>query len=178
MLIMHAEDTGQAGRSAGGSRRRRTYTGPRSGSPARAMNGEYQWWLLAVVAAATLGVIWLLRGTLPRREVDVEQPELAAEARWISRRLQALGGSTPVDTIEQILELHRTYLEEPPPNAPLETVLMPLPEDHAAHDAPVGASDTAGRPGSRRERRRAAQQATSGQAELPTARYRESGSGG
>jgi hypothetical protein len=142
------------------------------------MNGEYQWWLLAVVAAATLGVIWLLRGTLPRREVDVEQPEVAAEARWISRRLQSLGASAPVDTIEQILELHRSYLEEPPPSAPLETVLMPLPDEDAAYAPPAVAPDCAGRPGSRRERRRAAQQARSGQAELPTARYRESGSGG
>lgn len=143
------------------------------------MNGEYQWWLLAVVAAATLGVIWLVRGTLPRREVDVEQPELAAEARWIARRMQALGAGTPADTIEQILELHRSYLEEPPADAPLETVLMPLPEDEATPSPPVAATapDSAGR-GTRRERRRAAQQARSGQAELPAARYRESGSGG
>jgi hypothetical protein len=140
------------------------------------MNGEYQWWLLAVLAAATIGVIWLLRGTLPRREVDVEQPEVAAEARWISRRLQALGTSAPADTIEQILELHQSYLDEPPPSAPLETVLMPLPEEDPAYAPPAVAEQTP-RQGSRRERRRAAQQG-SGQAELPTARYRESGSGG
>jgi hypothetical protein len=142
------------------------------------MNGEYQWWLLAVVAAATLGVIWLLRGTLPRREVDVEQPEVAAEARWISRRLQALGTGAPVDTIEHILELHRSYLDEPPPSAPLETVLMPLPEEDPGYAEPAVASESAGRQGSGREPRHAAQQARSGQAELPTARYRESGSGG
>jgi hypothetical protein len=142
------------------------------------MNGEYQWWLLVVVAAATLGVIWLLRGTLPRREVDVEQPEVAAEARWISRRLQALGSSAPVGTIEQILELHRSYLEEPPASAPLETVMMPLPEEDATQDRSVTAPNPAGRQASRRERRRTAQQAGSSQAELPTARYRESGSGG
>jgi hypothetical protein len=140
------------------------------------MNGEYQWWLLAVLAAATIGVIWLLRGTLPRREVDVEQPEVAAEARWISRRLQALGTSAPVDTIEQILEFHRSYLDEPPPSAPLETVLMPLPEEDPAYAPPAVAEQTP-RQASRRERRRAAQQG-SGQAELPAARYRESGSGG
>jgi hypothetical protein len=141
------------------------------------MNGEYQWWLLAVVGAATLGVFWLLRGTLPRREVDVEEPEVAAEARWISRRLHEVGASTPAETVEQILELHRRYLEEPPAGAPLETVFMPLPDEEEASSA-EDASEPEQRRLSRRERGRASRQVTGQAAELPTARYRESGSGG
>jgi hypothetical protein len=147
------------------------------------MNGEYQWWLLAVVAAAAGGIFWLLRGTIPRREVDVETPELAAEARWISRRLQEMGTSAPADTVEQILELHRSYLDEPPSGAPLETELMPLPEEPplpGASSAPgyrgaaAFASQREQTRASRRERARRRQQAQPAQRELPPAQIRES----
>lgn len=83
------------------------------------MNDEYQWWLAALLASGGVTLLWLLYGKLPRREEDVEAEERLAEARWISERLEETGESAPRELVEQVLELHRAYLVEPPPDAPL-----------------------------------------------------------
>ncbi len=82
------------------------------------MNDEYQWWLAALLASAGATVLWLLYGKLPRREEDVETEERSAEARWISDRLNEVGERAPPEVVEQVLELHRTYLADPPARAP------------------------------------------------------------
>lgn len=75
------------------------------------MNDGYQWWLLILGMGVGAGILWLLIGRLPRGEEDVGSEERAAEAAWISRSIVAAGGAAPEELVDQILELHRAYLD-------------------------------------------------------------------
>ncbi len=96
------------------------------------MYDEYQWWLATLLVAAGAALLWFLYGRLPRREEDVESEERLAEARWISERLNELGETAPPEVVAQVLELHRTYLVDPPSGAPFRSERVPpetaLPE--------------------------------------------------
>jgi hypothetical protein len=76
----------------------------------RAMNDGYIWWLLLLGIAIGVVVVWLMAVRLPRRDDDVTDAERAAEARWISATIERDGGIAPTPLVEEILELHRTYL--------------------------------------------------------------------
>lgn len=78
------------------------------------MNGEYSWWLLVVGLAIGIIGTWLVRGTLARTDADLAARERVEEAAWISRTIEDAGGVAPADLIEQVLELHRSYLSGPP----------------------------------------------------------------
>jgi hypothetical protein len=75
------------------------------------MNDGYAWWLVLVGSALGLGLAGLVAGRLPRREDDVDEDERIAEADWISRTLESLGTNAPTPLVEQVLQLHASYLE-------------------------------------------------------------------
>lgn len=81
------------------------------------MNAEFNWWLLIVGVVAGAGLAWLVLAESSRREQDLEEDELPAEATWIARSLA--DGSTPVTEAqaEAVLRAHRAYLGFPPPDA-------------------------------------------------------------
>jgi hypothetical protein len=81
------------------------------------MNDEWQWWALILGILLGVGGYWLLRERLPRREEDIDPVERSAEADWISRSVERMGGQAPPEVVSIILDLHREYLAE---RAPIE----------------------------------------------------------
>ncbi len=107
------------------------------------MGAEFNWWLLIVGVVVGGLLTWLVLSDSARRERDVEERELPAEATWIARYV----GRPQVDaeTAEQVLRAHRTYLEFPPPDvlvapdelAPLDpTQRDPAPADTGSPPRP------------------------------------------
>jgi hypothetical protein len=88
------------------------------------MSAEFNWWLLIVGVVAGAALTWLVVADSSRREREVGERELPAEASWIARSL----GQPPVDadTAERVLRAHRRYLGFPPPD------VLVAPEDLAA----------------------------------------------
>lgn len=74
------------------------------------MFAEFNWWLLIVGLVVGAGLAWLVLADTRRREDEVEDRELAAEAIWLEDAMGQAG--TPVDaaTAEHLLRLHRAYL--------------------------------------------------------------------
>ena len=77
---------------------------------------EFQWWLLVVglVVGGGLVAVVFLDGS--RRDQDIDEAELPAEASWIALRLAERG--EPVDALdaEAVLREHREYRQLPPPD--------------------------------------------------------------
>ncbi|CAN5545099.1 hypothetical protein BH23CHL6_BH23CHL6_06080 [soil metagenome] len=78
------------------------------------MTESYIGWALVVGIALGAAVVWFLLGRLPRRSDDVGPEERAEEARWISGVVESRGGIAPVALVDEVLELHVSYLDGPP----------------------------------------------------------------
>jgi hypothetical protein len=76
--------------------------------------GDFNWWLLIIGVVAGGLLTWLVLAESTRREREIGDTELPAEAAWIARTL----GSTVVDAAvaEDVLRAHRRYLGFPPPD--------------------------------------------------------------
>ncbi len=85
---------------------------------------EFQWWLLIVGLVAGGGLVAALYMDARRREEDVDEEELRAEATWIAARLSPLAGELDGRTVEAVLRAHREYLALPAPDR-LEVVVEP-----------------------------------------------------
>ena len=106
------------------------------------MPAEFNWWLLIVGVVAGVVLTWLVLADSNRREREIGEREIPAEAAWISRSL----GKPGVDpgTAEQVLRAHRRYLGFPPPDVlvtPEE--LVALQQERATSDEPAFAEDAA-----------------------------------
>ena len=86
---------------------------------------EFQWWLplLGLVVGGGIVAVVYLDGA--RREQDIEDAELPAEATWISERLSERGHGVDAATVERVLLEHRSYRLEPPPDRLDEVVELP-----------------------------------------------------
>jgi hypothetical protein len=76
--------------------------------------GDFNWWLLIIGVVAGGLLTWLVLAESTRREREIVDAELPAEAAWIARTL-----ATPaVDAAaaEDVLRAHRRYLGFPPPD--------------------------------------------------------------
>lgn len=79
------------------------------------MSAEFNWWLLIVGIVAGGALTWLVLADSNRRDAEISDEELAAEAAWIARSLgQPL---VDADVAEEVLRAHRRYLGFPPPDA-------------------------------------------------------------
>jgi hypothetical protein len=79
------------------------------------VSAEFNWWLLIVGIVAGGALTWLVLADSNRRDAEIGDEELAAEAAWIARSLgQAL---VDADVAEEVLRAHRRYLGFPPPDA-------------------------------------------------------------
>jgi hypothetical protein len=77
---------------------------------------EFQWWLFLVglVAGGGLVAVVFLDGS--RRDQDLEESELPAEAQWIAARLAERGEPVDAADAEAVLREHREYRQLPPPD--------------------------------------------------------------
>jgi len=87
---------------------------------------EFQWWLLLVGLVAGGGLVAVVFLDGARREQDLDEEELPAEANWIAARLAARGITAEPLDVEAVLAEHREYR------------LMPPPDDFLAMDPPDG----------------------------------------
>ena len=80
------------------------------------MNAEFNWWLLIVGLVAGAGLVWLVIMDSRRREADVDAVERPREAVWLSAVMAEDGFDVPPEAAERLLQLHRAYLDAPPPD--------------------------------------------------------------
>jgi hypothetical protein len=99
------------------------------------MGAEFDWWLLIVGVVAGAGLTWLVLADSSRREQDVLDHEVPAEAGWLSRNLADEGFDVDPETAEVLLRAHRRYLSLPPPDALVDAETLERVE------APVDAPD-------------------------------------
>ncbi len=81
------------------------------------MNAEFNWWLLIVGLVVGAGLVWYVLMDSRRRDVDVTAAERPQEAAWLSATLADEGWDVPPEAAERLLDLHRAYLDAPPPDA-------------------------------------------------------------
>ena len=82
------------------------------------MNAEFNWWLLIVGLVVGAGLVWFVVADSRRRDVDIDAVERPREALWLSGVLHREGREVSPDNAERLLELHRIYLDAPPPDDP------------------------------------------------------------
>ncbi len=94
------------------------------------MSAEFNWWLLIVGLIAGGALTWLVLAESTRREREIGDEELAAEAAWIARSLhhEAIDGEVARD----VLQAHRRYLGFPPPDALVDPDELSVADDPAA----------------------------------------------
>ena len=96
------------------------------------MGSEFNIWLLIVGVVAGGALTWLVLAELGRRDEEIEERELLAEASWLVGAV----GSPRLDAqlAEDVLRAHRRYLGFPPPDALIS------PEELAALEATAAAA--------------------------------------
>jgi len=80
------------------------------------MNTEYIVWALVVGLVMGAGLVWLVIMDSRRRDVEVEAVERPLEAAWLSAVMAEDGFDVSPEAAERLLDLHRSYLEAPPPD--------------------------------------------------------------
>jgi hypothetical protein len=94
------------------------------------MGAEFNWWLLFVGIVVGGALTWLVLAESSRRDREIGDEELEAEAAWIARSLaQPL---VDAEAASEVLRAHRRYLGYPPPDALVDPAeLVPrAPTDH------------------------------------------------
>jgi len=104
------------------------------------VNAEFNWWLLIVGLVVGAGLVWYVLMDSRRRESDVADDERPREAAWLSATLADEGWDVPPEATARLLELHRAYLDAPPPDA------VPEPAFMAAESAPSPTGEPAPSP--------------------------------
>jgi len=82
----------------------------------RAVNAEFNWWLLIVGLVVGAGLVWLVVADSRRREVDVLDAERGGEARWIAAAMADSGRQVSEADVLEVVLLHGAYLAAMPPD--------------------------------------------------------------
>ena len=77
---------------------------------------EFQWWLFLVGLVVGGGLVAVVFLDGARRDRDIDESELPAEAQWIAARLAEGGGPVDASAAEAVLREHREYRQLPPPD--------------------------------------------------------------
>ena len=84
------------------------------------MNAEFNVWLLIVGLVVGAGLVYLVIMDSRRRDAEIDSVERPREAAWIAAVMTEDGFDVSVTAADRMLELHRAYLEAPPPDPPVE----------------------------------------------------------
>ena len=84
------------------------------------MNAEFNVWLLIVGLVVGAGLVWLVIMDSRRRETEIDEVERLREAAWLSAVLAEEGVEVSPETADRLLQLHRAYLEAPPPDGAID----------------------------------------------------------
>ncbi len=99
------------------------------------VSAEFNWWLLIVGLIAGGALTWLVMADSNRRDSEVSDEELAAEAAWIARSLDE--PLLDAEAAERVLHAHRRYLGFPPPDLLVDPEdLTGLEAQHATTGSP------------------------------------------
>lgn len=79
------------------------------------MSAEFNWWLLIVGVVAGGALTWLVLADSQRRDHEIGDEELSAEAAWVARAVAR--PEVDAEVAEDVLRAHRRYLGFPPPDA-------------------------------------------------------------
>ncbi len=104
------------------------------------MTGEFHFWLIIVGLIAGAALTWLVMAETTRRDVEIDEREVEAEAAWIANSL----ADPFVDTeaASRVLRAHRRYLGFPPPDALVDPdELVALEHEHEAGTPAASAPD-------------------------------------
>jgi hypothetical protein len=100
------------------------------------VNAEFNVWLLIVGLVIGAGLVWLVIVDSRRRESEIDAVERPREAAWLAAVLAEDGYEVSPDAAERLLDLHRQYLDAPPPDevvaaGPVEDVSAEVDGDDA-----------------------------------------------
>jgi hypothetical protein len=98
---------------------------------------EFNWWLLIVGLVIGAGLVWLILADSHRRESEISEIELPAEAAWIAATMEEAGQPLDAETAEHVLLLHRAYLASLPPDELDTDFEETLDQDSEADAEPV-----------------------------------------
>lgn len=79
------------------------------------MGSEFSIWLLLVGMVAGGALTWLVLAELARRDEEIKEQELRAEATWLAGAVD--DPRLDAALAEDVLRAHRRYLGFPPPDA-------------------------------------------------------------
>lgn len=79
------------------------------------VGSEFSIWLLLVGLVAGGALTWLVLAELSRRDEEIDERELRAEATWLASTLD--DPRLDAALAEDVLHAHRRYLGYPPPDA-------------------------------------------------------------
>ena len=97
------------------------------------MGSEFSIWLLVVGLVAGGALTWLVMAELSRRDEEISERELRAEAGWM---VGAVGDPRlDAQLAEEALRAHRRYLSFPPPDALISPEELAALEQQAAEAA-------------------------------------------
>jgi hypothetical protein len=106
------------------------------------MGAEFNWWLLIVGVVAGGALTWLVLADFARRDREISDEEVAAEAAWIARTLDT--SRLDADLAEEVLRAHRRYLGFPPPDVLVAPAELPtLADDGMTAEPPADDGDAA-----------------------------------
>jgi hypothetical protein len=111
------------------------------------VNAEFNVWLLIVGLVVGAGLVWVVMMDGRRRESEIDALELPREAAWLSAVLAEDGFDVSPEAAEQLLLLHRTYLEAPPPDPVVESSAPPDVAEEAPPPTPLPERDAFGSDG-------------------------------
>jgi hypothetical protein len=107
------------------------------------MSTDFNWWLLVVGVVVGGALTWLVLADSRRREDELAEEELTAEAGWIARILNDPVMDT--DQVDRVLRAHRRYLGFAPPDTLVDPAsLEVLEQKHEASGDPEAAEQERG----------------------------------